>query len=90
MRLDKYLKISRIIKRRTVAKDIANQGRITINNRVAKSSSNVNSNDILEIKFGNKTLKVQVNQLFETTKKADADSMYTVIDEHYERDFSQE
>jgi ribosomal 50S subunit-recycling heat shock protein len=42
------------------------------------------------IKFGNKTLKVQVNQLFETTKKADADSMYTVIDEHYERDFSQE
>lgn len=90
MRLDKFLKISRIIKRRTVAKDIADQGRITVNDRVAKSSSNVVSNDILVIKFGNKTLKVQVNQLFETTKKADADRMYTVLDEKYERDFSEE
>ncbi|AYF92931.1 RNA-binding S4 domain-containing protein [Apilactobacillus bombintestini] len=90
MRLDKFLKISRIIKRRTVAKDIANQGRITINDRVAKSSSNVNSNDVLVIKFGNKTLKLQVNQLFETTKKADADRMYTVLDEQYERDFREE
>lgn len=90
MRLDKFLKISRIIKRRTVAKDIANQGRITINDRTAKSSSNVNSNDVLVIKFGNKTLKLQVNQLFETTKKADADRMYTVLDEQYERDFREE
>ncbi|CAI2631972.1 RNA-binding S4 domain-containing protein [Apilactobacillus apinorum] len=90
MRLDKFLKISRIIKRRTVAKDIADQGRITVNDRVAKSSSNVVSNDILVIKFGNKTLTVQVNQLFETTKKADADRMYTVLDEKYERDFSEE
>lgn len=89
MRLDKFLKISRIIKRRTVAKDIADQGRITVNDRVAKSSSNVVSNDILVIKFGNKTLTVQVNQLFETTKKADADRMYTVLDEKYERDFSE-
>ncbi|GAA6113521.1 MAG: RNA-binding S4 domain-containing protein [Apilactobacillus sp.] len=90
MRLDKFLKISRIIKRRTVAKDIADQGRITINDRVAKSSSNVVSNDVLVIKFGNKTLTVQVNQLFETTKKADADRMYTVLDEKYERDFFEE
>lgn len=90
MRLDKFLKTSRIIKRRTVAKDIADQGRININDRVAKSSSDVKSNDKLVIKFGNKTLTVQVNQLFETTKKADADRMYTVLDEQYERDFNAE
>jgi ribosomal 50S subunit-recycling heat shock protein len=58
MRLDKYLKISRLIKRRTVAKEIADQGRISINGKVAKSSSDVSTNDELEVRFGNKTLTV--------------------------------
>ncbi|UQS85010.1 RNA-binding S4 domain-containing protein [Apilactobacillus apisilvae] len=90
MRLDKFLKTARIIKRRTVAKSISDQGRILLNGRIAKSSTDVKSNDELVIKFGNKTLTLKVNQLFETTKKADADRMYTVLDEQYERDFSNE
>ena len=68
MRLDKFLKVSRIIKRRSVAKEIADQGRILINNRPAKSSSQVVAGDTLTIKFGNKTETVKVNQIVETTK----------------------
>ncbi|PWF99298.1 RNA-binding S4 domain-containing protein [Levilactobacillus bambusae] len=83
MRLDKFLKVSRIIKRRSVAKEIADQGRITINGRVAKSSSNVATNDTLVIKFGNKVLTLKVDQLLETTKKDDADKMYTIVSEDY-------
>lgn len=90
MRLDKFLKVSRIIKRRTVAKEIADKGRILINDRVAKSSSDVIPNDKLIIKFGNKTLEVQVLQLLETTKKDDAEKMYKILNESYERDFSEE
>ncbi|GAK47339.1 S4 domain protein [Secundilactobacillus oryzae JCM 18671] len=90
MRLDKFLKVSRIIKRRTVAKEIADKGRILINDRVAKSSSDVIPNDKLVIKFGNKTLEVQVLQLLETTKKDDAEKMYKILNESYERDFSEE
>ena len=67
MRLDKFLKVSRIIKRRSVAKEIADQGRILINNRPAKSSSQVVAGDTLTIKFGNKTETVKVNQIVETT-----------------------
>ncbi len=69
MRLDKFLKISRIIKRRTVAKEISSQGRITINGKVAKSSSNVNVGDEIVINFGNKVLTVKVNDIRDTTKK---------------------
>ena len=69
MRLDKYLKVSRLIKRRTVAKEISDQGRISINGKVAKSSSDVSTNDELEIRFGNKTLTVKVLKIVETTKK---------------------
>ncbi|MFC6316195.1 RNA-binding S4 domain-containing protein [Lapidilactobacillus achengensis] len=79
MRLDKYLKVSRLIKRRTVAKEIADKGRITINGKVAKSSSDVGIGDELSLLFGNKTLVVQVTRIVETTKKADAEEMYTVI-----------
>ena len=68
MRLDKFLKVSRIIKRRSVAKEIADKGRIQINGKVAKSSSNVSVDDELIISFGNKTLTVKVTQLLETTK----------------------
>ncbi|ANZ59973.1 hypothetical protein AYR62_02430 [Secundilactobacillus paracollinoides] len=87
MRLDKFLKVSRIIKRRTVAKEIADKGRITVNGRVAKSSTDVMPEDELVIKFGNKTLTVQVMQLLDTTKKQDADNMYKIVSEEYEKDF---
>ncbi|WP_203651302.1 RNA-binding S4 domain-containing protein [Secundilactobacillus yichangensis] len=90
MRLDKFLKVSRIIKRRTVAKEIADKGRITINDRVAKSSTDVSPNDILVIKFGNKTLTVQVLQLLETTKKQDAENMFKIVSEDYEKDYRNE
>lgn len=80
MRLDKFLKVSRIIKRRTVAKEIADKGRILINDRPAKSSSNVVVGDKLEIGFGNKTLIVKITQIIETTKKSDAAEMYEIIE----------
>ncbi|WP_059442302.1 RNA-binding S4 domain-containing protein [Leuconostoc mesenteroides] len=87
MRLDKYLKISRLIKRRTVAKEIADQGRISINGKVAKSSSDVSTNDELEVRFGNKTLTVKVLKIIETTKKEESADMYEVISEKFQQDF---
>ncbi|WP_412988797.1 RNA-binding S4 domain-containing protein [Pediococcus siamensis] len=89
MRLDKFLKVSRIIKRRSVAKEISDQGRILINDRTAKSSSNVAVNDKLVIKFGNKTLTIRVDALLETTKKDEAEQMYTILSEDYEKDYRQ-
>jgi ribosomal 50S subunit-recycling heat shock protein len=80
MRLDKFLKVSRIIKRRTVAKEIADKGRIQVNGRVAKSSTDLTVGDKLVIGFGNRTLSVQVDELVETTKKDAAESMYTVLE----------
>lgn len=88
MRLDKFLKISRIIKRRTVAKEILSQGRITINGKVAKSSSNVNVGDEIVINFGNKVLTVKVNDIRDTTKKKEAQELFEVISEEYKEDFS--
>ena len=90
MRLDKFLKVSRIIKRRAIAKKIADQGRIMINDKVAKSSSDVRVGDVLTIEFGNKTEKVQVNQLVETTKKDEAAGMYENLEESYAEDFGKE
>lgn len=87
MRLDKFLKVSRIIKRRSVAKDTADQGRITINGNSAKSSSNVAVNDQLIIKFGNKTETIKVLRIIETTKKDEAEQMYEIVDESYKEDF---
>ena len=90
MRLDKFLKVSRIIKRRSVAKTIADKQRITINDRIAKSSSAVNVGDKIKIVFGNKILTVRVLQLLDTTKKADAENMYEVLSEEYQENFNQE
>lgn len=90
MRLDKFLKVSRIIKRRSVAKEIADQGRILINDRPAKSSSQVAAGDTLIIKFGNKTETVKINQIVETTKKSEAENMYKIIDETYAENFSEQ
>lgn len=87
MRLDKYLKVSRLIKRRTVAKEISDQGRISINGKVAKSSSDVSTNDELEILFGNKTLTVKVLKIVETTKKDEAADMYEIVSETFAQDF---
>ena len=87
MRLDRFLKVSRIIKRRTIAKKIADQGRILINDKVAKSSTDVRAGDVLTIKFGNKTEQVKVNQILETTKKEEAENMYEILDVSYAENF---
>ncbi|KRL41227.1 RNA-binding S4 domain-containing protein [Lacticaseibacillus manihotivorans] len=87
MRLDKFLKVSRIIKRRTVAKEIADKGRITINDKIAKSSTDVSVGDVLVIAFGNKTLTVKVEALVESTKKQDAGEMFSVVSETYKEQY---
>ena len=79
MRLDKYLKVSRLIKRRTVANEACDGERVTVNGRTAKASYDVKIGDILEIRFGQKTVKVEVLDLSESTKKADAIAMYREI-----------
>ncbi len=79
MRLDKYLKVSRIIKRRTVANEACDAGRVTINGRPAKASANVAEGDILEIQFGNKNVKVEVLDVKETVKKDEAGEMFKYI-----------
>ncbi|WP_349409073.1 RNA-binding S4 domain-containing protein [Pseudalkalibacillus sp. SCS-8] len=81
MRLDKFLKVSRLIKRRTVAKEISDQGRILINGNAGKASSTVQAGDELKIRFGQKIVTVKINDLKETSKKEDAASMYTVVSE---------
>ena len=87
MRLDKFLKISRIIKRRTIAKEIADQGRVTVNGKQAKSSTKVAIGDIVVIVFGNKTLTIKIKELRETTKKGEADSLFELISEEYKEDY---
>ncbi len=79
MRLDKYLKVSRLIKRRTVANEACDGERVTVNGRTAKASYDVKIGDILEIRFGQKNVKVEVLDLSESTKKADAVAMYREI-----------
>ena len=81
MRLDKFFKVSRIIKRRSVAKEVADKGRIQINGKLAKSSSTLKVGDILQIQFGNKTLEVKVLALQDSTKKEDASKMYEILSE---------
>ena len=81
MRLDKYLKVSRIIKRRPVAKEVADKGRIKVNGILAKSSANLKINDEIEIRFGNKILLVRVLEMKDSTKKEDAAKMYDIIKE---------
>ena len=81
MRLDKFLKVSRLIKRRTLAKEVAVQGRIMINGKVAKASSTVKAGDELAIRFGQKIVTARVEELRETTKKEEAASMFTILKE---------
>lgn len=80
MRLDKYLKVSRIIKRRTVANEACDAGRVTVNGRVARASLDVKVNDVIEISFGSKNVKVTVLNVAETVRKDDAALMYKIIE----------
>lgn len=79
MRLDKYLKVSRLIKRRTVANDACDGGRVLINDKVAKASSHVKEGDILTISFGNKEVKVEILSVQETVKKDEAKELFRYI-----------
>ena len=79
MRLDKYLKVSRLIKRRTVAQNACAGSRVEVNGRRAKPAQQVKEGDVLTIRFGEKPLSVRVLHVSETVRKADADAMYEVI-----------
>ncbi|MCK5761617.1 MAG: RNA-binding S4 domain-containing protein [Candidatus Izimaplasma sp.] len=81
MRLDKYLKVSRIIKRRTIAKEVADNGRILVNDRIAKSSTKLSVGDVMCIYFGNKEVVIRVLELQESTKKENAKNMFEIIEE---------
>lgn len=81
MRLDKYLKVSRIIKRRTVAKEACDGGRVSINGRVAKAGAEVKENDVMEIRFGNRVGKYQIINVREVVRKENAAEMYKVLEE---------
>ncbi len=80
MRLDKYLKVSRIIKRRTVANDACDTEHVSVNGRAAKASYDVKVGDVIEVAFGQRTLKIRVLDVREFTAKADASSLYEVIE----------
>lgn len=79
MRLDKYLKVSRIIKRRTVANEACDAGRVMVNDKVAKASTEVKEGDIIKIQFGNKDVTVQVLDIKETTKKDEAKELFKYV-----------
>lgn len=79
MRIDKYLKNSRIIKRRTVAKEACEQGRVLINDKLAKAGDIVSVGDLVEVNFGNSSLQVEVLQILDNVRKADADKLYKTI-----------
>lgn len=79
MRLDKYLKVSRLIKRRTVANEACDAEKVTVNGRIARASYDVKVGDIIEISIGAKPLKVRVLDVKEYTKKEDAAALYEVV-----------
>lgn len=79
MRLDKFLKVSRLIKRRTVANEACDAGRVTVNGKLAKASVQVKAGDIIEIQFGTKSVKAEVLKLQDTTKKEEAKDMFRYI-----------
>ena len=79
MRLDKYLKVSRLIKRRTVANEACDAGRVNVNGKTARASYDVKVGDEIEIAFGNKTVNVRVTKVAETVKKDEAGDMYEMI-----------
>ncbi|QQE79414.1 RNA-binding S4 domain-containing protein [Alicyclobacillus sp. SO9] len=82
MRLDKYLKVSRLVKRRTVAKEICDAGRVLVNGRQAKAGTECEINDVLTIRYGQKTTQVRVLSVAEAARKDQAHEMYEVLTEH--------
>jgi len=80
MRVDKFLKISRIIKRRTIANEACDAGRVSINGKVVKASAEIKESDIMEIRFGNNLFKAEILQILEHVAKNDAGGMYRVIE----------
>lgn len=81
MRLDKFLKLSRLIRRRTLAKEVADKGRIQINGNVAKAGTRLNVGDVLKIQFGQSVVTVEILELKEIVRKNEADQMYKIISE---------
>lgn len=81
MRLDKFLKVSRLIKRRTLAKEVCDQGRVEVKGRPAKAGTVLEVGDEVAIRFGNRSLRVRVESLKETTRKSEAGEMYTVLEQ---------
>lgn len=81
MRLDKYLKVSRLIKRRTLAKEASEADRVMVNNNPAKPSKEVKVGDLIKIQYGRKIIEVKVTSLLDSTKKADASLMYELVSE---------
>ncbi len=81
MRLDKYLKVSRIIKRRTVAKEACDGGRVTINGKTAKAGAEIKEGDIMEIRFGNRVSRYEITDVKEVARKENAAEMYRVLEE---------
>lgn len=79
MRLDKYLKVSRIIKRRTVANEACDASRVNVNGRPAKASYDVREGDIIEVVFGSRAVRIRVLDVKDSTKKADAAAMYEIL-----------
>ena len=79
MHLDKYLKVSRLIKRRTVANDACDAGRVMVNDKVVKASYDVKLGDVIEISFGNKSVKVKVTMIADSTNKEDAKEMFEYL-----------
>ncbi len=79
MRLDKYLKVSRLIKRRTVANEACDAGRVLINDKPAKASANVKVGDVISIAFGNKEVKIEVLDISETVRKEEAKDMFRYL-----------
>lgn len=80
MRLDKYLKVSRIIKRRTVAKEVCESGRVSINNKIAKPSTDIKEGDIIQITFANRILKAEIINIAEHVRKENAKEMYIILE----------
>ena len=81
MRLDKYLKVSRIIKRRTVAKEACDGGRVSINGKVGKAGAEVKEGDVMEIRFGNRIGRYEITDVKEVVRKENAAEMYRVLEE---------
>ena len=84
MRLDKYLKVSRLVKRRTVAAELCNAGRVSVNGRIAKAGTQLAIDDVIELTFGERKTRVQVLELKETVRKNEASELYKILPDEVE------